>query len=165
MIPSCVLLATYYVPPPAALSPSLYTNNQTFYSPTVSQSGVSITDQNISHTALNSGTATAGYRIDSDGGAYSIVGAVGGLLETWLLGGLNSDYEVRATLVSGDTPTGTLNTWQVCSTDRSWSVTATGGGGIQSSCVLTIELRDAASPNTVRDSASITLTARSESTL
>lgn len=126
---------------------------------------VSINDATVSHTVNNSGTAQAGYVIDSDGQVYRNVGGTLTAIDTWLDSGLNSDFEVRATLASGDTPTGTLNTWQACSSDRSWSVSATGGGGAVKSCVLTIELRDAASPNTVRDSASITLTATSNDPL
>lgn len=128
-------------------------------------SSVSIDDQSISHTVNDGGTAQAGYVIDSDGQAYRNRGSVLTSIETWLDSGVNSDYEVRATLASGDTPTGTLNTWQACTSDRSWLVSATGGGGVSTTCTLTIELRDAASPNTVRDSASISLTATSNNPL
>lgn len=61
-----------------------------------------------------------------------------------------SNYEVRATKVSGVNPSGLLNTWLPCTSDRYWTLLLVGGG--QESCVLTIEIRDTAT-GTIRDTA------------
>lgn len=61
-----------------------------------------------------------------------------------------SNYEVRATKVSGVNPSGLLNTWLPCTSDRYWTLLIVGGG--QESCVLTIEIRDTAT-GTIRDTA------------
>ena len=70
-------------------------------------------------------------------------------------------YEVRATKVSGDTPNAgsALNTWLACSTTRSWALYLTGLGRFD--CVLTIEIRDAAT-QTVRDTATITMMTKNQ---
>lgn len=78
---------------------------------------------------------------------------------SWLLVGSASDYEVRATLSSGTTPSsGTLNTWQGLGTSRSWSQTQTGPGVGTRGCVLGIEIR-LASSGTVLASDSVEITA------
>ena len=70
-------------------------------------------------------------------------------------------YEVRATKVSGDTPNAgsALNTWLACTTTRSWALYLTGLGRFD--CVLTIEIRDAAT-QTVRDTATITMMTKNQ---
>ena len=70
-------------------------------------------------------------------------------------------YEVRATKVSGDTPNAgsALNTWLACTTNRSWALYLTGVGVLN--CVLTIEIRDAAT-QTIRDTATITMMAKNQ---
>ena len=70
-------------------------------------------------------------------------------------------YEVRATKVSGDTPNAgsALNTWLACTTTRSWALYLTGVGRFD--CVLTIEIRDAAT-QTVRDTATITMMTKNQ---
>ena len=72
-------------------------------------------------------------------------------------------YEVRATKVSGDTPNAVggaaLNTWLPCTSNRFWGLYLTGVGRFD--CVLTIEIRDAAT-QTVRDTATITLMAKNQ---
>lgn len=123
---------------------------------------VNITNQTISHSTTVS-SAEAGYVIDSDGGAYSKIGTTFSLLETWKGSGVNSDYKVRATLVSGDTPSGTLNTWLDCAVDNTWTLAAPASPGalVTKTCVLTIEIQDDVSLETL-DSASITLEAISD---
>jgi hypothetical protein len=92
---------------------------------------------------LNTGVA----RENSGGNIFNYSGE-------WLTSGSASAVEVRATLQSGSTPSGTLNTWLNLGTTRSWTLSRTGLG--QSTCVLLIELRNAAS-GTVLDSATVTL--------
>lgn len=59
---------------------------------------------------------------------------------TWLLSGSAGDYEIKAELFSGDSPTsGTLSTWQVLSTTRSWTLSETGGSYLHG--VLDMEVR------------------------
>jgi hypothetical protein len=46
---------------------------------------------------------------------------------TWLLSGLNSDYQVRLTVVSGTTPGGSSSgSWLSLGTSRSWTLTTPG---------------------------------------
>ena len=113
---------------------------------------------------------TATYGIRSNGtidATYTSNGGYGG--SDGLTNGTNwitpttsaSLYEVRATKVSGDTPNAgsALNTWLSCSTTRSWALYLTGVGRFD--CVLTIEIRDAAT-QTIRDTATITLMAKNQ---
>lgn len=116
---------------------------------------VSITDRTFGATGAGDQTAT--YRLNSSGIVERGINASYTTLETWLLGGSAADYETRATLVSGVITSGTLSTWLSLSTTEKWSVFATAGGS--QSAVLTIEIRLAASPFTVLDSATITITA------
>jgi hypothetical protein len=106
---------------------------------------------------FDASSATAGYRLDSDGAAYQTVfsGAYVAIGGEWLLSGSAADYEARATKVSGTTPSGTLGSWLALSSDRTWSLTTTAGNA---SCVLTIEIRNATTL-AVLDTATITLEA------
>jgi hypothetical protein len=114
---------------------------------------VSISDQSVSDTAISPISASASYVINSDG---SVRDHDGLLLETWLDAGAASTFQVRATLTSGSTPGGTLNTWLACSTTREWTVT--GSSPVPVGCVLLIELRHATTL-VVLDSASVTMSA------
>lgn len=104
--------------------------------------------------------AVAGYRVDSDSFVYTAANFNGvySQQEQW-----DSDpttvgnYEVRATLVSGDTPSGSaLSTWLVLSSDRTWQLSASPGNFL--ACTLTIEIRDTAT-STVRATATVDLEA------
>lgn len=66
-------------------------------------------------------------------------------------------YEIRATLSSGDTPTGTIGSWEALTTTRTWTLSTTTLDNTDS-CVLLIEIRWTGN-NVVQDSASYTLTA------
>jgi len=117
-------------------------------------SAAAITDQSI--TSLDPvGTRTAGYRLNTSGIAESRVQAAYSTIETWLVIGAASDYEVRATLVTGDALTsGTVGTWQALSASREWLITATTPSKMSE---LLIEIRTTA--GVVVDSATITLEA------
>jgi hypothetical protein len=54
----------------------------------------------------------------------------------WWTKGSNSNVYVRATLQSGDTPSGTLNTWLQLNTTRQWGVTASNQGQTRTSSLL-----------------------------
>jgi hypothetical protein len=118
---------------------------------------VSITD--TSDNALGAAPVSAGYQINTNGSVYPTSTLVA--YETWLVRGATSDYQARATLVSGTSPAdgNALSTWFSCSTSPTWILTKrSGAAGSSVSCVLTIEIRDAAS-GTVLDSATVTLSA------
>lgn len=101
---------------------------------------------------------TANYTIKSDGTVTKTEGASTTTLETWLQAGASGDYEVRATVLSGDTPTGSaLGSWLVLSTTRAWTLTDAVNDGIALTCDLQVEIRDTAT-STVQDTATITIT-------
>lgn len=114
----------------------------------VSISNESITDEQVSPTS-----ATAYYELQSDGDIDSNQGA----LADWLNGSVTgSDYECRATLVTGTLSSGTTGSWLALSSDRRWTVTRASLGA--KSCTITVEIRDAAT-QTLQDTAEISLTA------
>jgi hypothetical protein len=118
---------------------------------------VQLSDQAIYDSTT--GSSEADYIIGSNGTVRDQTGAI---LEAWLSLGASSSYQARATQVSGLTVTGTLGTWLSCSTNLQWGILNTRADSTKSA-VLTVEIRDAALPNTVRASATITLTAESSS--
>lgn len=68
-----------------------------------------------------------------------------------------SQYEIRATLSSGDTPSGTLATWIALTTSRTWAL-QTSVVDETLTCNLLIEIRWTGN-NVVQDSATYTITA------
>jgi hypothetical protein len=120
---------------------------------------VELTDRYISDLVFVPDTAFAAVRFENDGKLYRKQGTnaveVTGEWATQAVAG--ADYEVRAVLSSGDTPSGpALNTWHSIGTSREWSLTRT-PIGIRT-CVLAIEIRLAATSQ-VQGAASITLEA------
>ena len=105
-------------------------------------------------------SAVAGYRVDSDSFVYTAANFNGvySQQEQWdSVPATVGDYEVRATLVSGNTPSGSaLSTWLVLSSDRTWQLSASPGNLL--ACTLTIEIRDTAT-STVRATATVNLEA------
>ena len=106
--------------------------------------------------------AEARYRLNSSGAeqtytstdfAYTTVG-------TWLVSGTNSQFEVRATAVSGTVTSGTMNTWEALSTSREWTAAKTFSVGVKQA-VITIEIRRA-STGVVVDTATVDLGAEIE---
>jgi hypothetical protein len=95
------------------------------------------------------------YTLNADGGIYGPDGYLGNWISPVGSAGL---YEARATLMSGSSPVGTLNSWLALSTTRTWTIVDTAPGGISKFCTIRIEIRDAAT-STVRDTADITLEA------
>ena len=118
---------------------------------------VSIADQFISVTRP-SAASTAGYRLNSSGIAESLSNLTYATLETWLLSGVASDYEVRATLSSGTLSSGTTGTWQNLGTSRSWTVVDSAFDASVTEAVIVVEIRDATTL-LVLDTATITLQA------
>lgn len=103
-------------------------------------------------------TVTCRYQVRAAGTVYKNGPPVTTLLETWLLGGLNSDYEVRMSYVSGTAFAGSaLNTWLLANADRQWTMTRSGTEGENNGTGL-IECRRV-SDGVVLDSATVTLRA------
>ncbi len=79
----------------------------------------------------------------------------------WLLYGTVGEYEARATLVSGTDP-GNTGSWLSLASERNWGLVATSfntAAGVPVVCSVLIEIRKAAAPYTVLDSATINLSA------
>lgn len=83
-----------------------------------------------------------------------------GVIDQWATGTINSaDYEIRATKISGTTPTGSpLSTWLSMFSGQSWTIEAT---ALTRRCVLRIEIRRA-SNGVILDSCRVDLTATTE---
>lgn len=76
---------------------------------------------------------------------------------TWMVRGVNSDFQVRVTKTSGTaTPSGTLGSWLSLTSDRSWTLQKYGTGS--STCTILVEIRSS-STSEVLTSKSITLEA------
>jgi hypothetical protein len=95
---------------------------------------VSLLDRLAYKSTLNS-PATATYSVSADGK----VRVNGIIVETWLNSGVAADYDVRATLQSGTSPSGSaLATWLNLASGSSWSLTRGSLGVV--SCVVTVEI-------------------------
>ena len=117
-------------------------------------SAAAITDQYITSVGPT-GPRTAGYRLNTSGIAESRVQTAYTTIETWRVVGAASDYEVRATLVTGDALTyGTVGTWQALSSSQEWQISAWKPSKMSE---LLIEIRTTA--GVVVDSATVTLEA------
>jgi len=115
-----------------------------------------ITNQSVIRTASTATQAT--YTLNTSGIVQKSEGGTTTTLETWLLAGASSDYEVRATVSSGTTPTGSATaSWLSLSSTQAWTLQDAVVDGIPLTCVLLVEIRDVAT-NTVQTSASITIT-------
>ena len=78
-------------------------------------------------------------------------------LETWLLSGAASDYDVRATEVTGTVTSGTIGTWENLGTQRTWTLEDATQDFEGVLCSLLLEIRQAVTPFTVLDSGTIEL--------
>jgi len=91
--------------------------------------------------------AAAGFRIHSNGTMQGSEDFLNWAIDlgTWLISGVNSAYQVRATLLSGDEPTGdNFDEWLALSSTRTWTHTST-GMALDKSCSMLIEVRFVAS--------------------
>jgi hypothetical protein len=97
---------------------------------------------NVGVSSTGAGSQTATYTLESDGDVMSDSSIFGSVDEgDWVTPKASAPgtYEARATLDSGDTPTGTLNTWLALTSNRAWSLTQATAGSKQA--ILTIEIR------------------------
>lgn len=113
-------------------------------------------------SAISPGDAIAAWRIVSTGQEQRGINGSFATMGTWLVSGLNSDFEVMMSMNSGDAFTGnSLDTWLVCSTTRTWSLIESTDGFASKSGNGTLSIR-LASSGTVLDSAVVVLTASVE---
>lgn len=115
---------------------------------------VAITDMAIN--SMGAGSQTVSYRLNTSGVVERGRNGVYNTLETWKLSGSSSDYEARVTETGGSGLTGgsATSTWLGLGTSREWELTETIAGW-SSTTYFTVEIRIAAPPNTVLDSAAI----------
>lgn len=102
---------------------------------------------------------TAGVIVANTGAFYNYISNTPVVISNWISPLTNFDqFEVRATLSSGDSPTGgTLDTWQELSTSRNWTLSSIVVDETLSSTLL-IEIRWTGN-NVVQDSCTVTLNA------
>lgn len=94
---------------------------------------------------------TAGFMFGNTGEVYTYYHGVPISTSYWIAPQTNiSQYEIRATLLSGDTPDGTLGTWDALSTNQYYTLTAPAATLL--ACELLIEIRWTGN-NVVQDSA------------
>lgn len=119
---------------------------------------VNIESRSVSRTGGITANAVAGWRIASDGVVSTREGTSYVTRETWLLVGAASDYEVRATVASGNTPSGSATaSWLGCGTTREWDQSDSIIDGVPLEGSLTIELRRAGGTGAILDTATIDL--------
>ena len=120
------------------------------------------TGQASSFNGLN-GPANATFIINSDGTTSATTNPSGTEnTPDWAIpafAGVGNDYEVRATVQSGSTPsTGTVNSWLALSSNRSWS-NQTNSNELRTTQLL-MEIRPAGGGSTL-SSGTVTITAES----
>lgn len=99
---------------------------------------------------------TAGFLFSSTGEVYTYYNGFPISTSYWITPQTNiSEYELRATLSSGDTPDGALGTWDALSTTQYFSLTAPPASTL--TCELLVEIRWTGN-NVVQDSATYTIT-------
>lgn len=96
------------------------------------------------------------YILISTDGTYSDHNSSG----TWRTAGTSAEFEIRASGLTGDTPSGTFNVWMSATTSPSWAMGTTQYGG-EKVANFTVEIRMAAAPNTVLTTSSFQITATS----
>lgn len=114
---------------------------------------VQLSDHDVSKTGFGAGAVTASFNMNASGVCADQDST---LLETWLLLGSASDYEVRATLLSGTLTSGTVGAWLSLGSSRSWSRVS------NATVTIVIEIRDAVTLS-VLATGTITITADSGS--
>jgi len=94
----------------------------------------------VGHVVLDPANATCYYRVGSSGELYG-GGSTSAFIEVWRDEGSNPDFQVRATKVSGTTPTGTFGSWLNPGDNPTWALGRSTIGSNQT--VMDIEIRDA----------------------
>lgn len=116
-------------------------------------------DRTVSASALSPADATALYEVNFNGQVREALNnAASTFVENWLLSGVNTDYDVRATIVSGALSSGPVGVWTSGATGSAWTVARTSNLAGTTSCTFTLELRRT-SDLVVIDSSTIILNA------
>ncbi len=106
---------------------------------------VDIYDQNISRS-----TPPVGYSVLNTGIIIVYDGAGMNVPSQWLFNDDPANYSVRATLLSGVTPTGIMSAWLNCATNRTWEIAS-------STTTFRIEIKRNVD-NFIMDTCTVTLT-------
>lgn len=115
---------------------------------------ISISDESVTDEQISPSSSTAFFELQSDGDTLTSMGAG----SDWLIGSTTgSNYECRATLVSGTLSSGTTGSWIALSSDRRWTVTRSSLG--IKPCTFTLEI-GLAGANIALATAEITITAQ-----
>lgn len=110
--------------------------------------------------ASDPSSPSAGVAFYASGSQYTITNGLLDLLGSWLLSGSASDFEIMAVIGSTTgigTFSGTVNTWQSMSVNRSWEAFKT-GTGLTYRVILNISIR-LASTGTVLSTGQVELEA------
>jgi hypothetical protein len=115
-----------------------------------SASGDQVVVTNQSIVASSAGTATATYRLGSDGQVYEVVNAGSpSALEQWCAPTANAgNYEARVTVTVGSLSSGTTGSWLALTSTRDWTLQETTPGNT-SICTFTVEIRPAGGGSTL----------------
>lgn len=124
---------------------------------------ISIADRSIGPLVADPQDAFAGYRLATDGIAYSrsgpVISVYGAIASEWLVPANATEadlYECFATLNSGTLTSGTTGSWLALTADRTWTVDRTTIG--INSAQITVQIRLIGTTATL-DSAVITMSA------
>lgn len=123
---------------------------------------IGLTDVLVQDDPFDPSDAFAAYELQPDGDIQTYTGVSNADFGDWITpkSSASGAFACRATLQSGNTPSGTLNTWLTLDNFRSWSLTRTTAG--TNSCQLLIEIRRE-SDGVVLGSATISLVAQVQS--
>lgn len=122
-------------------------------------SSESVSISNLTVYSFSFSISTARYTLESDGDIITATTSLGAVdAGDWITpkSAAPSDYQVRATLVSGTLTSGTTGTWLELTTNATWTRNAA-TANTYNECVLTIEIRKGT--GSVLTSATITLQA------
>jgi len=121
---------------------------------------VSISDTTM--TRFTTAPAQVYYEVQSGGTVHKTgPGGEDIEVETWLLVGSASDYEIMVTVNSSTVPLGgsATATWLSLGTTRSWTLTDSTADAVGESAEILVQIRDATS-HAILDSATITMSAQ-----
>ena len=118
---------------------------------------VNFSDESV-YAFASSGSATAAYRVNTDGNDYQGVNGTFSVLTQWVTpSSAGGNYEVYATVSSGTLSSGTTGSWVATSGNPTWTVVKGGAPGLNTA-VLAMQVRATGSV-TVLDTWNITLQA------
>lgn len=121
---------------------------------------VTINDESVFDFQLGTGTAVAAYTLLSSGDIRQTQGVTNTDIGDWVTPkSAASNYECRATLVSGTLSSGTTGSWLALTTNRSWSCERSSFG--VTAATISLEIRKIGT-TTVLDTATISLQAEWE---